>query len=826
MNMSATSTYLGSGEAALACDSTVALPARYEDVGPIASGAFGEVRRVRDHLFRRMVAIKLLRREYADHPRVRARFLNEAEITAGLQHPAVVAVYDRGELADGRLWFTMQEVRGRTFQVALAELHAAKSPEGFRPGPSGWTFQHAVAAFARVAEAVGYAHRQGIVHRDLKPENLMMGELGEVLVMDWGLARRVADDRGPGGGAAGLHGRAADPGLTCEGDVLGTPAYMPPEQAAGQQRLHSPQSDVYALGAVLYHLLSGQPPYRTSGLLPFRQILAGPPLPVAEAARGGPQPPAELVAICSRAMAREIAARYPDASAVAEEVRSWLDRTFRREQALRVVRRAQALLPDVAASREQAARAKAEADALLAAARPRDPLDRKQRGWARQDEAEALSAEAAVREAEWLTRMHGALCIDPELPDAHAALAGYYEARLAEAERAHRRADALRLEALLRAHDRGKHAALLSAAGELSLVTEPPGATVVLERYVERGRRLIPETVGELGLTPLRSVKLPRGSYRLRLRAPGRAEVLYPALIERDGHWDGVAPGEREPRPIWLPKEGELGADDVYVPAGYCWTGGDPKAPYSLPARRIWFDAFVIRRFPVTNREYLEFLNDLVAAGREREALSACPRERAGVAGGSGRRFAFGRDRGGRFVLTPNDLGRTHLPDAPVTLIGWRAASAYARWLAAREGKPWRLPSELERERAARGADGRIYPFGNHLDVQFVRTRDGDDGLPSIASVHEIPLDESPYGVRGLGGNSRDWCRDRWTREGPRLDGGRLAANVDELGARRAVRGGAWLGALDRSRSAARAGVPGGQRRRTTGVRVVRACPP
>ncbi|WP_437618231.1 protein kinase domain-containing protein [Sorangium sp. So ce1151] len=830
MTMSATPTYLGSGEAALAPDGTVPLPARYEDVGPIASGSFGEVRRVRDHLFRRMIAIKLLRREYADHPRIRARFNNEAEITAGLQHPAIVAVYDRGELADGRLWFTMQEVRGRTFEVALAELHAAKSPEGFRPGPSGWTFRHAVAAFARVAEAVAYAHREGVVHRDLKPANLMVGDLGEVLVMDWGLARRAAEHAAPSGEAVVLHARAAnDQGLTCEGDVLGTPAYMPPEQAAGQHWLHGPQSDVYALGAVLYHLLSGQPPYRTSGFMPVRQILAGPPPPVAEAARGGPQPPAELAAICSRAMAREIAARYPDASAVAEEVSSWLDRSSRREQALRAVRRAQALLPGIAACREGAARSKAEAEALLAAARPSAPLDEKQRGWAREDEAEALAAEAVLRESEWLARMHGALSVEPELPDAHGALADYYQGRLVEAERARRKADALCFEALLRAHDRGKHAAFLRAVGELSLVTEPPGATVLLERYVERGRRLIPERVGELGRTPLCFVKLPRGSYRLRLRAPGRAEVLYPAVIERGGHWDGIAPGEREPRPIWLPEEGELGGDDVYVPAGYCWTGGDPEAPCSLPARRIWFDAFVIRRFPVTNREYLVFLNELVDAGLEREALSACPQEHAGASGASRPRLAFGRDRAGRFVLTPNDLGRAHLPTAPVTLIDWHAATAYARWFAARQGHPWRLPSELEREKAARGADGRVFPCGNHLDAHFVRVLGSHGGAPSIASiasVHETPLDESPYGVRGLGGNSRDWCLDRWTREGPRRDGGRLAVEPDAGGARRSVRGGSWLSALEMSRSAARTGAQSRLRRRMTGMRVARSCPP
>src|SRR5689334_22830123 len=131
--------------------------------------------------------MKLLRVDHVDRDDVRRRFLVEAQITAQLQHPGIVSVHDRGELPDGRLWFTMEEVRGRTLRDVLDELHA----EGFGATPSGWTFRRAVDAFARIAQAMAYAHSRGVVHRDLKPENLMVGEFGEVLVMDWGLAGRV-----------------------------------------------------------------------------------------------------------------------------------------------------------------------------------------------------------------------------------------------------------------------------------------------------------------------------------------------------------------------------------------------------------------------------------------------------------------------------------------------------------------------------------------------------------------------------------------------------------------------------------------------------------
>ncbi|HMG55542.1 MAG TPA: serine/threonine-protein kinase, partial [Kofleriaceae bacterium] len=226
------------------------LPGRYDDLCRIGGGAFGEVRRVRDTLFDRVVAMKLLRASHADRESVRRRFLVEAQITAQLQHPGIVAVYDRGELPDGRLWFTMKEVRGRTLGDVIDELHAHKEPDGFRPVASGWTFRRLIDAFARIAQAIAYAHSRGVVHRDLKPDNLMVGEFGEVLVMDWGLARRLGTEAGELDQAGGSGG--SSPALTHHGDVLGTPAYMSPEQARGDTARHGPSTDVYALGAVLH----------------------------------------------------------------------------------------------------------------------------------------------------------------------------------------------------------------------------------------------------------------------------------------------------------------------------------------------------------------------------------------------------------------------------------------------------------------------------------------------------------------------------------------------------------------------------------------------
>ncbi len=232
------------------------LPERYEDHGCLATGGFGEVWRVRDRVLHRNLAMKVLRPDFVHSQHMRARFLTEARITAQLQHPGIVAVHDQGELADGRLWFTMKEVRGRTLRAVIDEVHGAAGADGFVEAPSGWTFRRLLDAFARISQAVAFAHSRRVMHRDLKPDNLMVGEFGEVLVMDWGLARRVDADTDslPGlisvdlpADALGLSSvlgaeiaESPTAELTRYGDVLGTPAYMPPEQALGQRELHAP----------------------------------------------------------------------------------------------------------------------------------------------------------------------------------------------------------------------------------------------------------------------------------------------------------------------------------------------------------------------------------------------------------------------------------------------------------------------------------------------------------------------------------------------------------------------------------------------------------
>ncbi len=240
------------------------LPARvgrYRIEGEIARGGMGAVLRAHDPEFDRTLALKILLDRLRGSSELERRFLEEARLTARLQHPGVPPVHDRGRLPDGRPFFAMKLVMGRT----LADL-LRRRPSPAHDLPK---FLH---TFEQICQTLGYAHAQGIIHRDLKPGNVMVGEFGEVQVMDWGLAKALRPP--PGSGRRGADEQAADadtdPGLTEEtpesytqaGQLLGTPAYMAPEQARGEIDNLDERCDVFGLGAILCVILTGQPPFR------------------------------------------------------------------------------------------------------------------------------------------------------------------------------------------------------------------------------------------------------------------------------------------------------------------------------------------------------------------------------------------------------------------------------------------------------------------------------------------------------------------------------------------------------------------------------------
>lgn len=313
---------------------------RYELRGLLGQGGMGQVLRVFDRDLRRTLAMKVLLASKArktdpepDATRSLGRFLEEAQITSQLDHPGVVPVHELGVDAAGSVFFTMRMVRGSSFKEVLAKV---------AQGDDGWNLPRAVSVLLRVCETMAFAHDKGVTHRDIKPANIMVGRYGQVYVMDWGLARvkgrpDARDIRLRQGDMAfasievGLmdsSSQATDaPLMTMDGTVVGTPYFMPPEQAEGDIERVGPASDVYAMGAMLYNLLAGAMPYHRPGTRPsphaiLAQVLQGPPTPLSQSA---PEAPPELVAICEKAMARSIDQRYPDMASMAADLRSYLE---------------------------------------------------------------------------------------------------------------------------------------------------------------------------------------------------------------------------------------------------------------------------------------------------------------------------------------------------------------------------------------------------------------------------------------------------------------------------------------------------------------------
>jgi WD40 repeat protein/serine/threonine protein kinase len=314
---------------------------RYEIRGEVGRGGMGVILKVWDQDLRRSLAMKVILGKDdsgSDVPSGQVeqsrltRFLEEAQITGQLNHPGIVPVHELGLDAEGRTFFTMRLVKGRD----LKSMFERKQEEG-----EIWPVARSLGVFVKICETMAYAHSKGVVHRDLKPANVMVGRYGETYVMDWGLAKILGD-----GSAAApaeqtaqadlslVHTERKRPQgdssksdeLTMDGSVMGTPSFMPPEQALGQLDLIGPWSDIYAVGAMLYQLFTGQAPYMMPGanIGPhglLAMVMHGPPTPIPELA---PHIDRELVSICEKAMARDIAGRYQNMMQMAEDIEAYL----------------------------------------------------------------------------------------------------------------------------------------------------------------------------------------------------------------------------------------------------------------------------------------------------------------------------------------------------------------------------------------------------------------------------------------------------------------------------------------------------------------------
>lgn len=293
---------------------------RFRILRPYARGGLGEVFVAEDQELHREVALKEIQSRQADNPESRARFLLEAEVTGGLEHPCIVPVYGLGAYPDGRPFYAMRFIRGDSLDDAIRRYHQKEGPTGEK----AVEFRKLLDSFLDVCNAIEYAHSRGVVHRDLKPSNIMLGKFGETIVVDWGLAKPL--------GAVELTLQSEEHPLkpsaisgtveTMAGAAVGTPQFMSPEQAIGRLEMLGPLSDIYSLGATLFAVLTGQPPFAVADVGEvLHRVQRG---DFRRPRQIDVRVPPALEAICLKAMALKPPDRYTSARALADDIEHWL----------------------------------------------------------------------------------------------------------------------------------------------------------------------------------------------------------------------------------------------------------------------------------------------------------------------------------------------------------------------------------------------------------------------------------------------------------------------------------------------------------------------
>jgi eukaryotic-like serine/threonine-protein kinase len=622
-----------------------------------------------------------------------------------------------------------------------------------------------------MAEACHFAHEKGVVHRDLKPDNVMLGGYGEVSVMDWGIAKvaiRSGEEEIDAAHDEAVRTVETDAALmTQAGTVKGTIPYMSPEQARGNPL--DRRTDVYALGAILYEVLTLHPAFEGPAAQAISRVRNG-EFPPVEARNPRRPVPEALAALCRRAMSKDPAARPATAREFAEELRAFLDgraeKERRHREAEALAAQGRAAMEDYAASREAIRAAEAAADSVASNFEPWQPrVERKELLAAQRAVLDATQA-AALAFAETTRLLEGALLAEPENAGARSALADLWRGRLDDAERRGDRADAAHALTMVRRYDDGRLAPYLAGDGSLELTSDPPGAEVTLHRFEDDDGVLALDAGRSLGTTPLPRTPLPMGSYLCILSHPAGRDVRYPVHIARNRAWTGR---------VRLLTERDIGEGFVHVPGGP-FVYGDGK-----DARVLELPDFVISEKPLTFADWALYLTAVAEERGLEAAMKLVPRIK-----GDDPYLVRNRDgtwrTGSTLVegLAREKCVALHGEDfemrVPLMAVSWHDAVAYCAWKTEVTGRPWRLPTEEEREKAARGVDGRRYPWGDADDATLAKCRESRAWNAQPEPVGSFPTATSVYGMIDATGSMWEWT-DSW---------------FDARAAARVLRGGTW----------------------------------
>ena len=691
---------------------------RYEIGELLGKGLQGEVLRAFDRVLERDVAMKIIRGGESLDVGAVSRFVAEARLMAQIAHPHIMPVFDAGAVKDGRPFYTMPLLKHRTLAEHLQEL--ARRPQV----PLVRLMRH----FANACMAVHAAHERGVIHRDLKPQNMILGPTSDLLVTDFGLARI-----GPSP-------------LTQPGTMVGTPLYMSPEQARGEAQVDS-LADVYSLGAVLYELLTFERPIEMPSLpQQLVALLHDRPTPPSERVKGRAIP-VDLSNLAMQCLEKDSKDRPPSAAALVDRIEGWLDGRFEEErrqaeaerrigEAREGWRSAQALTRTVARERLELARRRRDVP-------PHGSLDDKGALWDLEEDLARIETQRDDAEEAAIVALDAALKAVPDHPvarDEWVALQLERRARYltlgfeGDARRAARHAIRVGGDEVRRRLER---------PARLQIDSAMP-ATV--ERYEHRHGRLISRALGPLHATR----EVTAGSYRLRLEGD---QVSYLPFVAR--------PGETVQLKVSVP--GAIPSGFAWIHAGPAQLGGDDAGEI----RSVEVPGFALARAPVTCGDYLEWLS---ALADPMDALLRGPR--ATAEGGPYWKIVDGQ------VAIPeeDEDGDSWDPSFPVFGISAHDAEAFIAWRTARDGVPYRLPTDVEWERAARGADGRVHPWGERFDPALCKMRGSRPGQPRPEPIGAFPTDVSPFGIIDMAGGIAEWTASLY------LDDPRF----------RCIKGGAW----------------------------------
>ena len=825
---------------------------KYEMKGKLGQSGMGEVHKVLDRDLRREVAMKMLRPKggTAIGEEEMLRFIKEAQATGRLEHPNIVPVHDLGIDSEGRIYFTLKYVKGVALKEVIRGRRDGRQLEDGRKFRDVWSPRQMIEILISVCNAIAYAHSKDILHRDIKPDNIMLGRFGEVLVMDWGLAKILSNrmakaDSKEQEAFLDLTMRASlDSNMTMEGAVAGTPAYMAPEQAAGRISELDERTDVYSLGAMLYEILSGEPPYKgNTALEVVRKVNQEPPPPLQTGMYGFKPIPRELKAICEKAMAREPNQRYATGQELRNDLQAyledqpvsccpdttlqksikWIKRNRHRVTASAATTaavlavgllgwfgykeyRVHQLLND--ARSEMSAgqvRYNAYKDRLLKLS-PDDPYRLAMQASAQN--AEASSYRGRLFKAVGLA--DEALDVSPGNTSARSFLAESFMElwRLGLAENNEELMTVYRGEVLRLAPNPEEYRRELDGLGKLDLTVEPSDAEVYLFRFetlhsVDQQNnalppRLIPVPFDLASLTSdqafLQAEQVRAKTGEAVLKGTHSIFRLDPSSGSRLGSgkisFSGLPPGS------YMLLISALNYGETRVPFMVERLGSVSRQIQMPSARDIVPGFFYVaggdvliggdsaNALPPQKKTIAPFLmyHDEISMGDYAQFLKSI--------GGAAKNH-MPRDFGKPLaVLTSSGLAPANGGDAekfaktPVRGISYNDVMAYVDWRSKRDGIAYRLPTEIEWEGTCRGADARKYSWGNQpgRGLAVVTQGYGDSGA-NISWKWEDYKDESPFGVHNLAGGVAEWTSSLYDEK---------AKATDPVYGQRAIRGNAW----------------------------------